>query len=72
MTLHPNSLANLKPNREGSKPRHGSRKKRHNVTVTADAWGKVKKELKENHNLSVSEFIEQLGRGRFKLVEVKE
>jgi hypothetical protein len=69
MKLHPNSLANLKPNREGSKPRYGEKKKRRNVLVTDPGWEEVKAIAKEKFGLSISELVEQIGRGKFEVVE---
>ena len=70
MSVHPNSLANLELS-NGSEPRHGETKKKRNLTVTDTAWVAAKNDIKQQFNLSVSEAVELIGRGKLKLVVVE-
>ena len=67
MSIHPNSLANLRPNRKGSKPKYKDLKKQRSVTLTETGWSAVKNIAKEKYGLSVSELLEQIGRGNISL-----
>ena len=69
MAVHENSLANLKPNRKGSKPKYEELKKQRSVTVTEVGWNSLKSYVKEEFDLSVSELLEHIGRGEFKIVK---
>lgn len=71
MSLHPNSLANLRPIK-GSKPRYEKCKKKRNITVTEDAWIEAKRSIKEELKISVSEMVELVGRGELKVTRVAE
>ena len=52
------SLANLRPR----EPMYGEAKKRRELVATDEGWAGLKA-LAAAHNLSLSEFCEQLGRG---------
>ena len=67
MAVHPNSLANLQ---SGSNPAYADPKKRRHITVTNPGWQKAKAIAKEKFGLSISELVEQIGRGKFEVVEV--
>ena len=64
--MHPNSLANLKPNRKGSKPKYETAKVRRSLTITEVGW-KGFKDLADRLEMSASELVEQLGRGNINL-----
>ena len=69
MSLHPNSLANLEF-KNGSEPRYSEPKKRRHITVTNSGWDNAKSNLKAELNLSVSETVELIGRGKLKVVKI--
>ena len=62
---HPNSLKNLKLG--GNKLRYEQPKKRRCISLTDEGWDKCRELVKQNFGLSVSEFMEQLGRGEIDL-----
>ncbi len=62
---HPNSLKNLKLG--GNKLRYEQPKKRRCISLTDEGWDKCRQLIKQNFDLSVSEFMEQLGRGEIDL-----
>lgn len=66
---HPNSLKNLKLG--GNKLRYEQPKKRRSISLTDEGWDKCRQLTKENFGLSVSEFMEQLGRGEIDLEVLK-
>ena len=70
--MHPNSLKNLELGHGKNKPKYGNRKKQRSVTVTEEGWAKLKELLKTEYDLSVSEAIEQIGRGKLKLVKLED
>ena len=72
MAVHQNSLANLKPNRSGSKPKYGEPKKKRTITVTDEGWDRVRQLMKGEYGMSLSEAIEQLARGEYMLVKVSD
>jgi hypothetical protein len=61
---HPNSLANL--THDGRPQNWGEGKKKRNLTVTETGWQGVQAIAKEM-NLSISELLEKIGRGEFKI-----
>ncbi|MEB3212852.1 MAG: hypothetical protein VKL39_15975 [Leptolyngbyaceae bacterium] len=63
--MHPNSLANLK--REGKELTYGEPKRDRRLTVTTTGWEGAKAAAKESGFASVSDFLEQLGRGRVQI-----
>lgn len=65
MTVHPNSLANLRPGRE---QKYAEAKKRRHLTLTDTGWIAVKELAQQKFGMSVSEFLEQVGRGNFKIL----
>jgi hypothetical protein len=71
MAMHPNSLANLKTNVGGNKPRYESKKKRRHLTVTTEGWEQAKAIIEEKLGLSVSEAIELIGRGECEIKRLK-
>ena len=68
--MHPNSLANLKAGGGGNKPRYEEKKQRRHITVSTPGWEEAKAIAKEKFGLSISELVEQIGRGKFEVVEV--
>ena len=70
MAIHQNSLANLKPNRSGSKPKYGELKKKRQISVTDPGWKEAKAVVKQQYGLSISEAIELIGRGKYALIEI--
>ena len=66
---HPNSLQNLELGRR--KPKYEQSKKQRSVALTDDGWSKCREEIKSTLGLSVSEFLEQIGRGEIKIVDGK-
>ena len=64
---HPNSLANL--NYRGGRPKSfGTKKKQRTLTVTEEGWEGLKPLIEQLECKSVSDFLEQAGRG---LLEIK-
>jgi hypothetical protein len=55
------------PNPEGRPLVYDEPKKRRHLTVTQTGWYEIQ-QIAETHNLSVSELLERLARGEFKLV----
>ena len=70
MAVNPKSLLNLKPGER--KPRYSEAKKKRNLSVTDTGWEKAKESIKEELGISVSELLEQIGRGKYKIVEVED
>ncbi|MDJ0688738.1 MAG: hypothetical protein QNJ41_09520 [Xenococcaceae cyanobacterium MO_188.B32] len=64
MPVHPNSLANLTSS--GSVPARGEPKKKRNIAVTDTAWVQLRQYCQEL-GISVSEAIERIGRGEYRL-----
>ena len=65
MPINPKSLANLQPGQ--SNPLYDELKKQRSVTLTETGWIEVKKIAKEKFGVSVSELLEQVGRGKLEL-----
>lgn len=63
---HPNSLANL--NREGRPKSYGSEKKQRYLSITEEGWEGAQSAVKSAGYASLSDLIEQLGRGHAKVV----
>jgi hypothetical protein len=61
---NPSSLQNLQPGRVNR--RYESPKKQRTVTVTEDGWAGIKS-IAEAMDMSISEVIEQIGRGMLKV-----
>lgn len=68
MAVHPKSLLNLKP---GSDTSYKEPKRQRSITVTDTGWLAIKEKARQELGLSVSEVVELLGRGKFKLVKVE-
>ncbi|MGR3279394.1 hypothetical protein ACSYAD_30470 [Acaryochloris marina NIES-2412] len=66
---HKNSLNNL--THEGRPLEYGEPKTGHRVTVTKTGWDSAK-QLINSMGMSVSEFLEQLGRGRVTVIPTQE
>lgn len=66
---HPNSLQNLELGRR--KPKYEQSKKQRSVSLTDAGWSKCREEIKSTLGLSVSEFLEQIGRGEIKIINGK-
>ena len=66
MAVSARSLANLKPGE--SHPMYSENKKQRSVTITETGWSSIKGIAKAK-GLSVSELIEQIGRGKFQVIE---
>lgn len=66
---HKNSLNNL--THEGRPLEYGEPKTGHRVTVTKTGWDRAK-QLINSMGMSVSEFLEQLGRGRVTVIPTQE
>ena len=62
---HPNSLANL--NREGRPKAYGSDKKQRDLSITEEGWTGAQSAVKTAGYASLSDLIEQLGRGHAKI-----
>ncbi len=62
---HPNSLENLK--KRGNKAKYNQPKRQRSVSLTDEGWSLCKNEIKTALGLSVSEFLEQIGRGEIKI-----
>ena len=67
MAVNPKSLLNLKPGER--QPRYEEPKKQRTVSVTDVGWHQLKAIADSDLGLSVSEMMEQLGRGNYKLVK---
>jgi hypothetical protein len=63
--MHPNSLANLK--REGKELTYGEPKRDRRLTVTPTGWEGAKAAVKEWGFSSLSDFLEQIGRGNVQI-----
>lgn len=63
---HPNSLANL--NREGRPKVYGSEKKQRYLSVTEEGWEGAQAVVKAAGYASLSDLIEQMGRGHAKVI----
>jgi hypothetical protein len=66
---HKNSLRNL--THEGRPLEYGEPKTGHRVTVTPTGWNNAK-QLIDSMGMSVSEFLEELGRGRVTVMRTQE
>ena len=66
MAVNPKSLANLQ---FGSNTSYSEPKKQRSITVTETGWLAVKERAGEV-GVSVSEMVELIGRGKFKLTKV--
>ena len=66
---HPNSLKNLKLG--GNKLRYEQPKKQRCISLTDDGWDKCRQSIRKNLDLSVSEFMERLGRGEINLEDIQ-
>ena len=71
MAVHPNSLANLRNDVGGGVPRYESKKKRRHLSVTDFGWQEAKKTIKSDLGVSVSEAIELIGRGEYRIIKTK-
>ena len=71
MAVHPNSLANLRPNRSGTKPKYEELKKNRVVTVTDKGWAGARAIALEQYDSSISQIVELIGRGEYKLVKIE-
>ena len=71
MSVHPNSLANLRSDFGGSLPRYESKKKRRHLSVTDFGWQEAKKAIESDLGVSVSEAIELIGRGEYQIIKTK-
>ncbi len=63
---HPNSLANLI--HEGRPKAYGTEKKQRYLSITEEGWNGVKNVAKMADCNSVSDLLEKLGRGDFKII----
>jgi hypothetical protein len=69
--VSPNSLKNLKPGESpGRSPIHESSKKRHGVALTDEGWAGIQ-ETADGFGYSISEFLDQIGRGNLAVLEVE-
>ena len=68
MVVPAKSLANLRRGITKTKPRYEEPKKRRHLTITDKGWISAKTIMKERFGLSVSEFVERIGRGEFEVV----
>jgi hypothetical protein len=66
---HKNSLSNL--THEGRPLEYGEPKKERRLSVTATGWNQAKL-LIEEMGMSVSRFVEELGRGRVTVIRTEE
>ena len=67
--INPNSLNNLKPGESpGRSMMYDAPKTKHTVTLTPDGWDGVRV-VAENQGVSVSEFLEQIGRGQLAVLD---
>ncbi|GAB4551289.1 MAG: hypothetical protein Tsb0014_45580 [Pleurocapsa sp.] len=62
---HPNSLKNLQLG--GNKIKYDQPKKQRSVSLTDEGWSKCRAEIKSALGITVSEFLEQIGRGEIKI-----
>lgn len=65
---HPNSLANLQPRSKD----YGTEKKERRVTVTQSGWDGATQAIKDAGFSSISQFLEELGRGRAAIAPINE
>ena len=63
---HPNSLANLI--HQGRPKAYGTEKKQRYLSITEEGWNGVKNVAKMADCNSVSDLLEKLGRGDFKII----
>lgn len=67
--MNARSLSNLKPGESpGRNAFYKQKKNKHTITVTDEGWTNLKK-LAEGLGVSVSEVIEQLGRGQLTVLD---
>ncbi len=66
---NPKSLENLKP--DARKPEYGEKKKSRGIALT-DTGTDGLKALARERNLSLGEFLEQIGRGKIRLERVED
>jgi hypothetical protein len=68
--VNPESLKNLRPGESpGRTPIHDARKNRHGVSLTDEGWQGVEKTAK-GLGYSISELLEQIGRGKLAVLGV--
>ena len=70
MSVNPISLKNL--TNSGSKQRYNEQKKRRQLSITDTGWNASKAIAKEQHQLSVLEMLEKIGRGELLVVRAEE
>jgi hypothetical protein len=69
--VSPNSIKNLKPGESpGRSPIHESSKKRHGVALTDEGWAGIQATA-GGFGYSISEFLDQIGRGNLAVLEVE-
>lgn len=69
--INPVSLSNLKPGESpGRSPMHETPKKRHGVTVSEEGWEGIQATA-EGFGYSISELLDQIGRGNLAVLEVE-
>jgi hypothetical protein len=69
--VSPNSIKNLKPGESpGRSPIHESSKKRHGVALTDEGWAGIQATA-DGFGYSISEFLDQIGRGNLAVLEVE-
>lgn len=69
--INPKSLKNLRPGESpGRTTLHDSAKNRHGVSLTDEGWSGVQEAAKK-YGYSVSEFLEQIGRGNLAILELE-
>lgn len=69
--INPKSLQNLRPGQSpGRTTLHESTKNRHGVSLTDEGWSGVQEAAKK-YGYSVSEFLEQIGRGNLAILELE-
>ena len=72
MGYNPKSLKNLTRAGEGRPRKYSEPKKQRSVSVTDLAWQNTKNIAKNELNLSMSELIEQIGRGKLVISRVND
>jgi hypothetical protein len=69
--INPNSLKNLKPGSSpGRSPIHEASKKRHGVALSDEGWAGIQLTA-DGFGYSVSEFLDQIGRGNLAVLETE-
>lgn len=69
MAINPKSLANLR--NDGRTPDYDEPKKKRELTVTDTGWNSAKEIIKTAGFSSVSQFLEELGRGNAAIIHRK-